>query len=190
MALIEIDEAELAAKNRVVKWTNDVLANPKTRKRALQLAQDIDPNFTAPELEQDAQIDARLNAIEKLIRDDQEARSAADSAARTEREKNQLEQRWLTGRASLREAGYTDEGVGKIEEFMQEHGIVDHGIALPAFERLNPRPVPPATRDNRWGFFDAKTTESPDLKPLFEARDEDFLRTQIASTLAEVRGQR
>jgi hypothetical protein len=188
MALVEIDEAELAAKNRVVNWVNGALADPKTRKKALQLAKERDPTFTAPELEQDALIDDRLGKFETRILTALEARETREQERDLASQKTAMEQRWLTGRKAARDAGHSDEGIAKLEEFMETNGIIDHGLALPAFERLHPPPEPVATGDNRWGFFDVKTTESPDLKPLFEGRDEDFLRTQIAATLAEVRG--
>lgn len=188
--MAEVDEAELAAKNRVVSFVNLALNNPKTRTRVLEIQKELDPTFTAPELQQRAYVDERLGAIETLIREDQETRRKADTERETAQQKRELETRWFAGRKSIRDAGYTEEGVGQLEEFMEQNGIVDHGIALPAFERLHPPPPPVATGDNRWGFFDTQTTENPDLKSLFEGREEDFLRTQIAATLADVRGQR
>jgi hypothetical protein len=190
MAVVEIDEGELAAKNRVIGFVQKALADPKQRLRVLEIQKGLDPSFTAPELEQRAYVDERLGSIEKLIRDDQEARRTAEETRDAARAKAELEQNWLRTRQSVRAAGYTEEGIGELESFMEKNGIVDHGIALPAFEKLHPPPAPIASGDNRWGFFDAKTTEAPDLKPLFEGRDEDFTRAQIASTLSELRGQR
>lgn len=190
MPVIEIDEAELAAKNRVVSFVNKALSDPKTRQRVLEIQQQLDPTFTAPELQQRAYVDERLDEIKKLISEDQESRRKADEERTAAQQKAELERSWLTSRQRIREAGYSDEGIGKLEEFMEKNGILDHGLALPAFEKLHPPPTPVATGDNRWGFFDAKTTEAPDLKPLFEGRYEDFVDTQVAATLAELRAQR
>jgi hypothetical protein len=187
---IEIDEAELAAKNRVLGFVNSALNNPKTRGKVLEIQKELDPNFTAPELETRQYVDERLGAIEKLLKEDIEARSKRDAERAEAEQKAALEARWNAGRETARRVGYTDEGMAKLEEYMQRHGILDHAIAMPAFERENPLPKPVETGDNRWGFFDVATTESPDLKPLFEGNDEQFLRTQIAATLNEFRSQR
>src|SRR6266851_10296882 len=140
MALVEIDEAELAAKNRVVNWVNGALADPKTRKKALQLAKERDPTFTAPELEQDALIDDRLGKFETRILTALEARETREQEKDLAAQKAAMEQRWLAGRKGARDAGHTDEGIAKLEEFMEANGIIDHGLALPAFERLHPPP--------------------------------------------------
>lgn len=187
---VEIDEGELAAKNRVVGFVNTALANPKTRARVLEIQKELDPSFTAPELETRSYVDSAIGEIKGMIgsfieetKKDRETREAAEQRAA-------LEARWNVGRAAARERGYSAEGTEKLEEYMQQHGLIDHGIAMAAFERENPLPQPIATGDNRWGFFDAQTQESPDLKPLFEGNEDQFLSNQIRSTLAEVRGQR
>jgi hypothetical protein len=190
MPEVVVDEAELSAKNRVISFVNQALTNPKTRTRVLEIQKELDPNFTAPELQQREYVDERMDRLEKLIVETTDAHTKREQERDAAAQKRDLEHRWLTGRKSVRDAGYTEEGVGQLEEFMEHNGIVDHGIALPAFEKLHPPPAPVSTGDNRWGFFDAQTTESPDLKPLFEGREEDFLRSQIAATLADVRGQR
>lgn len=190
MAKIEVDEAEWQARERVLGFVNRAFANPATRTKVLEVQKALDPNFTAPELEQKAYVDERLSAIEKLIRDDQEARQKREVEKEEAEQKAALERRWNEGKRVAQRAGYTDEGLGKLEEYMTQHGILDHSIAMPAFERENPLPKPIETGDNRWGFFDTQTTESPDLKPLFDGNDEQFLRQQIAATLNEVRGGR
>lgn len=190
MPMTEVDEAELAAKNRVLGFVNTALANPKTRTKVLEIQKVLDPNFTAPELETRSYVDDRLGAIETLLKEDREERAKERDAEKTARDQAALNQRWLNGRETMRGRGFSDEGVGQLEEFMATKGILDHEDALPRFLELNPPPPQIETGDNRWGFFDAKTRETPDLKPLFEGNDELFLAQQIAATLAEVRGQR
>lgn len=187
---VEIDEAELAAKNRVLGFVSTALSNPKTRGKVLEIQKELDPNFTAPELEQRAYVDTQIGEIKSLVTgfiDDfkkttEESRAAADRAA--------LEKRWAEGEASARQRGYSKEGIEHLHAYMEKNGLIDHGIAMAAFERENPLPTPVATGDNRWGFFDAQTTESPDLKPLMEGNEEGFLKAQIAATLREVRSGR
>lgn len=187
---IEVDENELAAKNRVVGWVNQALQNPKTRQRVLEIQHELDPNFSAPELQVRQYVDEQLGGIKQLIENDIAERNRRDQEREEAAQKTALEQQWASGRRTAKAAGYTDDGLGKLEDYMQQHGIMDHGIAMPAFERENPLPKPIESGDNRWGFFDAQTTESPDLKPLFDGNDEQFLNTQITATLREIRGGR
>lgn len=190
MATIEVDEADYAAKQRIFGFVERALGNPKTRTRVLEVQKELEPNFSAPELEQRAYVDERVDAIEKLIREDIDTRKQREQERDEAAQKAALEQRWHAGQSAARNKGYSDDGIAKLEEYMQRHGIIDHAIAMPAFEQENPLPQPIETGDRRWGFFDAQTTESPDLKPLFEGNEEQFLRQQITATLNEVRSNR
>ena len=57
----------------------------------------------------------------------------------------QIEAARTQGRAVARQEGYTDEGLRDLEQFMQDNGIADHALAMPAFERANPPPEPVMT---------------------------------------------
>ena len=190
MPPVEIDESVLAAQQRVVGFVNQALTNPKTRTRVLEIQQELDPNFTAPELETKTYVDGAIGELKTMLGTfiDETKKTAEEQKAAAERAA--LEQKWATGRVAAQNRGYDTAGMEKLEEYMQKNGLIDHSIAMAAFERENPLPPPIATGDNRWGFFDAQTTESPDLKDLFEGREDAFLNKQIAATLAEVRGQR
>ncbi len=91
------------------------------------------------------------------------------------------------GRAVAREAGYTDEGLRELEQFMQDNGVFDHTIAMPAFERANPPPEPIMTGSQRWNFTENPQSQ-PDLKALFDGNEEAFLGVAIPAAIRHVRG--
>src|ERR1700722_19518949 len=128
---VEISEEELVAKNRVVGFVNQALTNPKTRARVLEIQKELDPTFTAPELETRSYVDERLGKFETLVTSFIDETKTQREQEKQDREKAALENKWAEGRAQIRQTpGVTDEYVGKVEEFMQKNGIIDHGIAM------------------------------------------------------------
>jgi hypothetical protein len=191
VALVEIDETQLGAYQKVTEELNRLLNNPKTRRMVLQAKKTLDPDALIPELdaaeplraEQDA-ISQKLDALQKRLEEAEEKR--------VERERLQeLSSVWEKGRSKLRTNGYTDEGLQEVEKFMEEKGIADHEVAAAAFERLHP-PVEPvrSTGGNRFDLFNADDRTSDHMKALLNNPDDPIaLDSIINDTLRQVRGR-
>ena len=191
MALVEIDEAQLGAYQKVTDELNRLLNNPKTRRMVLQAKKTLDPDALIPELdaaepiraEQDA-LSQKLDALQKRLDEAEEKRA--------ERERlSELTATWEKGRGKLRANGYTDEGLSEVEKFMEEKGIADHEVAAAAFERLHP-PVEPvrSTGGNRFDLFSVEDRSSDQMKSLLANPDDPMaLDSIINDTLRQVRGR-
>jgi hypothetical protein len=107
---------------------------------------------------------------------------------KADRDRHRLENQWLSGRQKLRDAGYNDEGITKVEDFMEKRGVADHEIAMAAFERENPPPKPVATGGTRWNFFDQRDAGNLGLDALMKGDDDGFLAQALPAALKEGRG--
>ena len=190
MAKVEIDETELATYRQVFSAVRQGLANPKTRPKLLEVQAELTPEAVSPEVTFRSSLDELktevLSEIGKLREE-----TAKDKADREERDsRSQLNARWAESQMAARTAGYTAEGLEKLERFMEEHGVADHRIAIPAFEKENPPAQPVSTGGQRWDFFGAKETRPPDLNALLEGNEDAFMSQAIGEALASVRNQR
>jgi hypothetical protein len=189
MPNVEIDENELAALRRYASVADKMQKHPEARKLVQQAALLADPDSVGPEPRIRQEFEERFSAFKEEVTKEREAREAKDRE-REERDATQrLEQRWLSGRAKAREAGYTDEGLTQLEAWMEKRGVADHDIAMPAFERENPPAEPIMTGGQHWNFANAEDRAAPDLKPLFEGNEDAFLGPAIARAIKEARGQ-
>ena len=190
MANVEIDETELANLRGIQQVLGKVENHPEARALAQKAIALAAPERAGPEVKIRSEFDERFakltETVTGFIEDTKKEREENQSAAA----RRALEQKWMDGRSKARAAGYTtDEGLNALEKFMEDRGVADHEVAMAAFEKINPPAQPLITGGNRWDFF-APAEQAPDLKPLFEGREDDFLGPQIQRALAEVRGQR
>ncbi len=190
MPKIEIEESEYQSLQRVANVANVIGKDPDRRRRLQELAAEAMPE-EAGDL---PLIRKELSTFQQTIRDelkaDREARAEKEDKEASERATKDLEQRWLTGRGRLRDDGYTDEGLEKLEAWMEKNGVANHSIAAAAYERENPPPPPVETGGSSWNFFDQRDNPESGLEMLLKGDDEGFLRKQIDTSLKEVRGQR
>ena len=190
MAKVEIDETELRTYQQVFTAVRQGLQNPKTRAKLLEVQAELTPETASPEITLRSTLDtfkAELIGEIGKIREE----TAKEKADREERDtRTQLAARWSESQQAARAQGYTAEGLEKLEKFMEEHGVADHRIAIPAFEKENPPAQPLMNGGQRWDFFGAKETQPPDLKELLAGNEDAFLGPAIASALAQSRGQR
>ena len=185
----EIDENQLAAFKVYDEFYRKASSNPSHRKLLKQLEKAVYPDAAIPEIDAaeavTAQIDERLKAL-----DDKLTAFDKRQSERDDRDKeNEIKAKWIAGQRLARDQGYMDEGLEKLEKFMQDRGIFDHDIAIPAFERLNPPPVPTTIGSGeKWNFFDMPSDDAS-LKSLLETNnDEQFLREMIPNALRDIRG--
>lgn len=188
MAKIEIDENEYAELKRVADVARTIGSNPKAREMLQQAVAIAAPDQAGPEIRIRQEMTEKLSGIEKLLADDRAERAKEREERQAEDAKRALEMRWLEGRKVARESGYTDEGLEKLEAFMEREGVPSHKIAMAAFERENPPEVPVASGGSHWNFFDKATTDAPDFKALLTGDDESFLATAVPNALKLARG--
>lgn len=188
MANVEIDETELSALRRYAAVADKMAKHPEARKLVQQAALLADPDSVGPEPRIRAEVNEGLDAIRAELKADREEREKLAKEQAEERRNAQLSAQWNKTRSQALAAGYTDEGMKALEDWMQERGVADHTIAMPAFERENPPPEPIMTGGTKWNFFD-QPAEDVSLKPLFEGNEDAFLGPAVAAAIKDVRGR-
>lgn len=194
MALIEVDENEFHNNKKLVNLVQSMLKNPESRKRVLEAHKIVEPGVSIPEIDARAPVEAAVAAVEKRFTDFVATQEAERKKEREEAQKNDFVAKFESGRNRLRDAGYTDEGIKKVEDLMSSAGIVDHVIGEAAFSKLNPEPepAPPAPNFGFGGIF-SDNSKNPDefLKSMHASRgnDEAALDKRIYEVLQETRQQ-
>ena len=176
----EIDDGTYSQLANLDAFVRRGLANPKTRRKLLEVQKTLNPDIAIPEIDESDPVRTRIDELEKKW-DDKEAE-------RTENERLAgLTGRWNAGRAAAKKRGFTDEGLEKLEAFMQENSIGSHEAAIPYYNERNPPPTPAQSSGTRWDFFGPQGDDGPDLKLLYEGRDDEFLDKTVRDTLSKVR---
>lgn len=187
---VEIDETELANLRRIAGIAEIVAKHPKARALQQEAVRMAAPDQVGPETILRSEFSEGLNAIRDELKADREAREKATKEREEAESLAKLQTRWASGQAKARAKGYTDEGLTQLEKFMEERGVADHEIAIPAFERANPPPEPIVTGNQSWNFLDRNLGEAPpDIKALLDGNDEGFLANAVPAALASVRGR-
>ena len=190
MAMVEVDENQLAAMQRVNGFVQAGLNNPATRRKVLELQKELNPKAVIPELDAIQPVNEALTSVRDELALLRAERAKADEERKLAEAQSKARGEWNSGRKKLRQAGWNDEGVKVIEEFMEKRGIADHEVAAAAYEHMNPVPqAPSGSVGNRFDIFGAREGEGKNaLKQLFEGKENDFLNMMIPKALAEVRG--
>ncbi len=192
MAKIEIDETEYAELSRVANVAKLIGGNPQAREMLQQAVALAAPDHAGPEIRIRQEVAERLGGIEKTIGDFISAQQTEKAERRADDERRALENRWTASRGRARQAGYTEEGLQQLEDFMEKNGVADHELAIPAFERLHPPPEPVMSGGSRWNFFDQTEADGGDaiLKSFMDTdNDEAFLGAMVPRALKDVRGR-
>lgn len=172
MATIEIDDAELATLKGAYATLNgmyskDKLGTEKLVKKAFGDKIRTSEDDAAPLIEPYKQ---RLEAMEKWKDDLEKSQST-----------------WVRneGISSLKNQGYTEEGVEAIQKLMKDRKIDDPEVAAALFDKLNPpKPaIPNGLESNSWNFG---ASSDEDLKELFKNEDAWADREAI-KTFQEIR---
>lgn len=188
----EVDETQYAALAKLPEYkavfdsVTAMMANPKARRKILEARKEFDPNAVIPELDAAAPVNEAVTkltdemaGLRKELAEEKTARSEAERIAK-------LNTQWEKGRAKLRDAGWEDEGINKIEELMEKEGIANHEAGAAYFEKLNPPPAPVSPTNARVTIFDAPSSDEA-MKMLHEGNEEGFLNQTINKTLADIR---
>ena len=191
MATVEIDETELANLRRVNDVAVRIGKNSKARALLQEAVAEAAPDEAGPEHRIRTEFSEALTAIREDLAKDREERAKEKQEREADAAKRALETRWMAGRTSLRDSGYTQEGIDAVEQLMEQRGIADHEAARALHERLNPPAEPAVTGGSRWNFFDraAEAANDTAFKALMDGDDETFLATAIPAALKEARGE-
>ena len=186
----EIDENQLAAFRTYDEFYRKAATNPATRKLLKELEKAVYPDSAVPEIDAAKAVQDAVGEQMKALNEKIEAFTKAQNERDSKSKENEIAAKWAAGQRIAKDAGYTAEGLEQLEKFMQERGIFDHDIAMPAFERIHP-PAEPATTGNgsNWNFFDAPKDDNALKEYLETNNDERFLSTMIPEALKEVRGR-
>lgn len=183
----EITEAQLREYQNIDAFVRRGLSDPKTRRKILEVQKHHHPDTAIPELDESEPLREEIATLRSEWQRDKDERAAKDAEREEQDRMAQLSGKWTAGQTLARKKGYADEGLAKLEKFMEEQGILNHEAAIPYYEQLNPPPVPVTSSGSRWDFFGPQPTDSPDLKLLYEGHDEQWLNTVIPDTLNRVR---
>ena len=191
MAVKEIDELEYENLKRMASVAERVSKHPEGRQLLQKAVAIAIPDEAGPEIRIRQELDERFNKLAEELKSDREARAKEKEEAAAETAKQRFERQWFEGKTFAQSAGYTEEGLNKLEEFMQREGIANHKHAIAAFEKENPPPPPVVTGGSHFGWFDqTEQANNAALKALWDGDEETFLGTAIQSALADVRGGR
>lgn len=191
MSQIEIDETEYKNLQGIAGLMQKMLANPKTRSKIQEAHKLINPDAVIPEIDAVKPVFDKLDAMTAELSEVKKSLAEEKATAKEEKQRAALEASWEKSRAKAIQAGYTAEGVESLEKYMVEKGVVDHEVAMPAFERLNP---PQKMIDQGDGRFNAFTDLIPaddkdEVNLLLNGNDTAFLNKRIGETLKSVRGR-
>ena len=185
--MAEIDEGQLRQLQNIDAFVRRGLSDPKTRRKILEVQKHLNPDTAIPEIDESEPLREEIASLRSDWQREREERAAHEVEREEAARLSQLSGKWTAGQALARKKGYADEGLTKLERFMEEQGILNHEAAIPYYEQLNPPPVAVTSSGSRWDFFGPQPADSPDLKMLYEGHDEQWLNTVIPDTLNRVR---
>lgn len=191
MPNIEIDEVELLRLRKQDQTVNTLLANPKAKKKVFEAYKEQWPNVKIPELEIEEAAKAPITALEKQVAD--LTKKIEDDAAKREQDTKlgAINGTVEAGKAKLRQAGWTDEGIAAVEKIMQDKGVLDVEMAAAFYEKQHPPAIPSNPRGvGGWDFIGQVNDDEADLKKLIESKGQnDMLADNMArKALNEFRG--
>ena len=196
MAVVQIEESDLLAKNNLARHFEKLMGNPKARKLVQQATKEVDPTAVIPEIDSQTEV---LGEVAN-IRAELAAMRKADEDRRTQEESDKrlqaFQNSWNGQKEKLRSQGWQDEGITAIENLAQERNLADLEAAAALFEKIHPpsNPVSPASLG--LGGFDLMTPPENDAKDIEalvkgygESRSDDnsALSHLINSALNDVR---
>jgi hypothetical protein len=190
---VEIDETQLASLQNTAKIVQGMLKNPNTRRKVLEAYKEYDPNAAVPELDVNEPVVKRMNDLESAVIEFMKKEREDREKERTESRLNEIRSQAEAGRRMLKERGYTEEGIKKIEEFRDTKGLVDYNDAIRLWEFDNPPPqvAEPASGMN---FFDMihndPAVENDFNKRLYDSagQDDSAVDRMARQAIQELRG--
>lgn len=193
MALVELDEMEVARLRQIEQVAGKMMRDPKAKKLLEMAHKQVDPNAITPALDQERQIQEPVNAALERVKD-LEAKLQTERDEREKAEKLSVLNKTINdGFAELRKQGWQEDGIKAVDALMQEKGILDPTIAAAYIEKTMP-PQQPATPSGSgmWNFVGGIQDGEADLKKLIDSKGEyePLIDKMAHDALNEFRGRR
>ncbi len=192
MPTVEIDETELL-QNRQLRGMIEALGkNPRTAREFAKLVKEVNPdakiNVPPPD-----PLEERVAKLADELAEERKARAEDKAMSEKDRKLAQIAHDRDVGFAQLRQQRWTDDGLKKVEELMEQKGILDPLIAAAYIEKQNPLPEPVTPNaSGSWNFLEPQAIDADaNIKALLDSKGEnDMVADKIALTaLSELRGQ-
>lgn len=192
MPKVEIEEAELLAREQVFQAVNQMMNDPKARPYLLRARKEADPNASVPEIDNLAPVVRVLGDFKKELAEERAARAKEREEEANQRRLEQATRQVEEVRGRLKASGWTADGIAAVEKLAEERGIFDLEAAAALHEKMNP-PPPPAEPNGMgsWGFFEGADQEGSDkfVKAMLESGgdDEGALGREVRAALTDYR---
>jgi|SRR5215472_3515690 len=184
MAKIEVDEEQWNLGQRTLATMRKIASNPKNARALETMHKEIDPNVSTPLADADKIANERVSTLEKQLADMRKENEDQRKKDEEERSQGLLRSKWETGRQKLKDQGFSDAAIDKIEkEIMEPKGIIDHEDALTIWEKKNPPPAPTMPGGvGSWNFLETSPEDKDsDIKRLIDTRgNSDVLTDKMA----------
>lgn len=192
MPLIEVDEAEVQQSRKLKELVETMAKDPRTRREFTKLVKTVNPESKLPDPPAEPWED-KVTALEKQLADERKAREDAEAKRAQDERLGTIKQRQDREFGELRQAKWTDDGLKKVQELMDQEGILSPLIAASHIERLHPpqAPVTPSGSGS-WNFAELSDDGDADLKKLIDTKGESMPLTDkmVRDALADHRGHR
>jgi hypothetical protein len=193
MAAVQIDETELLQYRQLHGAAQAMLANPKARKLLQQAQLTVNPQAKIPEVEMEAERESALADIKKQNAEVLAALEADRAERAREKQMAELTAGWEKQKSELRQRGFTDDGIAKIEAHALQESIPNLRAAANDYLALNPPAMPEQPSGfGGWDFFGGEKKEDDQFveKMIASRGDNDgVLNAEIMATLRDMRGQ-
>lgn len=155
MALVEIEDSELS-RLRSFQEIFDKVGKSPDRMKLLGLVKTHFPEVPIPEVDAAKPVYDRLEAVEKRIAEREAEWEKREKEREEEEAKRSANRQIADSRRKLREAGWDDEGIEKIEAYMQEKNNPDYDSAASHVRSQMPAPsdnMPATFAGQSWNWF-------------------------------------
>ena len=193
MAKIEVEEGEYAQLQALRGVASKIVANPAARKRLEEAHKMVDPNAATPTLDADAALTTPIREVEKNLSEQIAALKKEREDEKRQATLDAIVARQNDGLQRLRRAGYTDEGVTKIQKLMEDKGLLDVDDAVAIWERSNPPPLPSTpSAGGAWNFTDMTGQADKSIEDMLktQGKNDQIVDRMALDILNEVRSAR
>jgi hypothetical protein len=191
MPKIEVDEEDFLRSQKLRATVERVMSDPDAAVLVEQAIKKIDPNAKTPRLDARKTVAEPVDALRKEITDFIAAQNKDREERDSQAKRDALQAKIDAGFTKLRQDGYNDEGIKKIEALMQEKGLLDPTDAAIIFERMHPPAAPVVPTGGAWNFVDSPK-DGGDVyeRALLDSKgNNDLIADRKAlEVLAEIRG--
>lgn len=184
MPKIEVDEEQWNFGQRTLATMRKIASDPTRARKLEALHKETDATVSTPLADADKIANERVAKLEQQL--DELRKSTEEQRKKDEEEKTlgQHKGKWEAGRQKLRDQGFTDAAIEKIEkEIMEPKGMIDHEDALVLYEKKNPPPTPVMPGGSGpWNFLETPPDDKDsNVKRLIDTRgNSDVLTDKMA----------